>query len=73
MRRATNVAWASHIRGDISEQQARDQIAEAVGGIGLPDWAGRDVQGYAEDGNPGDAGELPAARVRGQEPGRAGR
>lgn len=67
--------WVRYGNGELSINEARDEVIKAAGGIRAPEWEGSGLRGAAapESGAPGNAGELPGAGVPGGSAGRPGR
>jgi len=60
--------WSRYKNGEISLDQARNEVIEHAGGIEPPEWQ-RSGGGPAEGvQNPSESGELPGTSVSGQEP-----
>lgn len=67
--------WVKYRNGDLSINEARDEVIKAAGGIRAPEWerSGLRSEVAPEGGPAANAGELPGAGVPGRGAGRPGR
>jgi len=62
----TENVWNRYKSGEITADEARNEIVEHAGGINPPEWQGRDGGVAGEVQNTGDAGELSGPSVPGR-------
>lgn len=67
--------WLRYRKGQLSLDEARNEVIKSAGGINPPEWESGGFRGgvAAEGGPSGNAGELPGSGVSGRSAGRPGR